>query len=308
MPSEQNVESVRAFNRLYTARIGVLEDGLLQSPFSLTEVRVLYELAHRESALANVIGRALHLDAGYLSRILKGFERRGYVERQRSDSDRRSNVLSLTRAGREVFAPLDQRSHEEAAALLDTFAVPDQQRFLNSMSVIRRLLESSADTSQSSYTLRSHRPGDIGWTIERHGTLYADEFGWNEQFEALVAEILAKFIQDLQPEREQCWIAEYGGARAGCVFLVKQSDEIAQLRCLLVDPSARGLGLGKRLVDECVDFARDAGYERMMLWTNDVLVAARRIYEAAGFTLTKEERHHSFGHDLVGQNWELSLR
>ena len=305
----QIAQAVRAFNRFYTRKIGVLDEGILDSSFSLTEVRVLYELANRDGPTASQIGKALGLDAGYLSRILRAFEASGYLSRQRSQQDSRSSVLRLTAKGRKAFAPLDRRSQQEASTLLQELSSGDQQRLLNCMAVIQRLLNPGDDATQGEIRYREHRAGDIGWAIERHGVLYGDEYGWNQEFEGLVAEILGKFLNQQDPERERCWIAEHRGQRVGCVFLVSnaQESDVAQLRCLLVEPSARGLGIGQRLVAECLQFARQAGYRRMMLWTNDVLLSARRIYEAAGFQLVKQEQHHSFGADLVGQYWEKTL-
>jgi DNA-binding MarR family transcriptional regulator/N-acetylglutamate synthase-like GNAT family acetyltransferase len=255
------------------------------------------------------IAAFLHLDQGYLSRILKKFEDRRLVNRERSSEDARSSRLSLTPAGGAAFAPLDQASSEQVRAMLASLSTTDRQRLLNSMAVVERLLGAETRPSEARFTLRSQEPGDIGWAIERHGKLYADEFGWNEEFEGLVASILGAFLKKHESSRERCWIAEAKGERAGCVFLVQNADDAdtAQLRCLLVEPSARGLGIGQALVEACVTFAREAGYQRMILWTNDVLVAARRIYEAVGLALIKEEAHHSFGHDLVGQTWAMDL-
>jgi len=300
------VEDVRRFNRFYTERIGVLHEGLLQSPFSLTEVRVLYELAHRERPTAAELAKELGLDAGYLSRILRRFERLGFVEKTPSRTDGRRSHLRLTQHGRDAFAPLDQRSHDEVAAMLGRLAPDGREGLVGAMRAIEGLLGGRPD-ERPAYLLRPPRPGDMGWVVQRHGALYHQEYGWDEQFEALVAEIAAAFIRNLDPKRERCWIAERDGASVGCVFLVGQSDEVAKLRLLLVEPSARGLGIGHRLVAECVRFARRAGYKTLTLWTNDVLVAARHIYQQAGFRLVHEAPHHSFGHDLVEQTWELAL-
>lgn len=301
-----DVDAVRRFNRFYTKRIGVLHEGLLHSPFSLAEVRVLYELAHRKNPTATELAKELGIDAGYLSRILRRFERSGFVEKTPSDSDGRSRHLRLTQLGHATFAPLDQRSHDEIAALLGGLAPAEQARLIEAMRTIERLC-GAHPAERTVYVLRPHQPGDMGWVVHRHGVLYAQEYGWDEQFEALVAEIVAAFIRNLDPKRERCWIAERDGAIVGCVFLVKQSDEVAKLRLLLVEPSARGLGIGHRLVAECVRFARQSGYKTLTLWTNDVLVAARRIYQQAGFRLVHEAPYHSFGHDLVEQTWELAL-
>ena len=299
-------ETVRRFNRFYTRQIGVLHEGLLQSPFSLAEARVLYELAHQADVTATELATRLGLDAGYLSRILRRFREKGLVERRPSPSDRRQHHLRLTDTGREAFAALDVRSHEEASALLSALPSEAQGRLVGAMQTVERLLGPEPDVTPT-VLLRPHRPGDMGWTIERHAALYAEEYGWNAEFEALVADIAAAFLRDYKPEKERCWIAEVEGERVGCVFVVQRSADVAQLRMLLVEPQARGLGLGSRLVDECLAFARQAGYGRMMLWTNSVLHAARRLYERAGFRLTGEEPHHSFGHDLVGQTWERAL-
>lgn len=300
------VEAVRRFNRFYTKQIGALHEGLLQSPFSLTEVRVLYELAHRENITASQLAKDLGLDAGYLSRILRRFEYCGFLDRTPSETDGRRSHLRLTQQGRDAFAPLDQRSHDEVAALLSRLPATEQKRLLDAMRAIEKTLAPPL-VATTPYLLRSHRPGDMGWIIHRHGVLYAQEYGWDEQFEALVAEIVAKFIQRFDPKRECCWIAERDGEIVGSVFLVRESDEVAKLRLLLVEPAARGLGIGARLVDECIRFARQAGYTTITLWTNDVLRAARHIYEKAGFHLVREGQHHSFGHDLVEQTWELTL-
>jgi DNA-binding MarR family transcriptional regulator/GNAT superfamily N-acetyltransferase len=299
---------VRAFNRFYTRRIGVLEEGYLKSPFSLVQARVLYELAHRSEPTATEIARELGLDMGYLSRILRGFERTGLVEKRRSASDGRRRLLSLTARGREAFAPLESRSRAETEAMLKTLSPAAQLRLIGAMGAITKLLDDETDGT-APYLLRPHRPGDMGWVVQQHGVLYADEYGWDETFEALVAEIVAGFIRHFDPQRERCWIAERDGENVGSVFLMAHPERegVGQLRLLLVEPSARGLGLGRRLVDECTRLARQVGYHTVTLWTNDVLVSARRIYEAAGFQLIQEERHHSFGHDLVGQTWEMRV-
>jgi len=303
---EHRIAAVRRFNRFYTQRIGVLREGLLDSQFSLTEARVLYELAHRERSVASELGRDLGLDPGYLSRILRGFQRRGLIERAPSPADRRRQHLSLTGTGRAAFAPLDARSREGAGDLLRRLGAQRQTRLVAAMRDIERLLAAEA-SSDPPYVLRPHRPGDMGWVTARHGALYAAEYGLDARFEALVAEIVAGFINNFDPARERCWIADRGGEPVGSVFLVKQSDEVAKLRLLLVEPAARGLGIGRRLVEECVGFAREAGYRKLTLWTNSVLVAARHVYEVAGFRLVEAEPHHSFGRDLVGENWELDL-
>ena len=303
---DARVAAVRRFNRFYTKQIGLLHEGYLESPFSLSEVRVLYELAHREKPTAAELGRELGLDAGYLSRILRGFERRHLVERTASKADGRQSHLALTERGRAAFAPLLARSHADIGAMLGKLSDADQKRVLEAMHTIEGLLGARPEGT-AAYVLRPHQPGDMGWVVHRHGALYAQEYGWDEQFEALVASIVAKFIQHYDPKRERAWIAEKDGEIVGSVFLVKQSATVAKLRLLLVEPRARGLGIGARLVGECVRFARQAGYRKIMLWTNSVLRAARRIYESAGFRLVHRERHRSFGHDLVGETWELPL-
>jgi len=297
---------VRRFNRFWTRQIGVLREGYLESPFSLTEVRVLFELAYREETTASELGGELGLDAGYLSRLLGGFEKDGLIHKRPSQADGRRSLLRLTERGRETFAPLDARSRTDIGAMLGSLSVADQERLVGAMRSIEGLL-SARSGPEGSFLLRPHASGDMGWVIQRHGVLYAREYGWDERFEALVAEIVAKFIQEYHPKRERCWIAEREGDNVGCVYLVKQSEEIAKLRLLLVEPNARGLGIGSRLVEECIRFARQAGYRKITLWTNDVLYAARRIYQGMGFRLAHEEPHHSFGHDLVGQTWELEL-
>jgi DNA-binding MarR family transcriptional regulator/N-acetylglutamate synthase-like GNAT family acetyltransferase len=303
---ERRVEAVRGFNRFYTRRIGVLDEGLLKSPFSLTEVRVLYELAHRDRPTAAELGKDLGLDAGYLSRILRGFEGRGLVAREPSPVDGRESLLRLTRRGHKAFAPLDARARDEVATLLADLSEEGQGRLVGAMHTIEDLL-GDRPGPKVPYLLRPPRPGDMGWVVYRHGVLYAREYGWDERFEALVAGIVARFMQDFDPRRERCWIAERDGDNVGCTFLVKQSEEVAKLRLLLVEPAARGLGIGRRLVQECVGFARQAGYRTVTLWTDGVLHAARHLYQEAGFRLVREEPHDLFGHGLVGQTWELTL-
>ncbi len=300
------VEAVRRFSRFYTRQIGVLNEGLVGSEFSLTEARILYELAHRDAATASDLVKNLGLDPGYLSRILKSFEERGLIRRQPSLSDARQQMMNLTETGEQRFAELNARSRQDMARMLSDLTPRQQKRLIAAMSEIETLLSSEPEGGVP-YILRPHQPGDIGWVIQRHGELYAREYGWDETFEALVAEIAAKFIKEFDPKKERVWIAEKDGENVGCVFLVRHSDEVAQLRLLLVDPKARGLGIGKRLVEECIRFARLKGYKKITLWTNDILTTARHIYEQTGFTLVGEERHHSFGHHLVGQTWELDL-
>ena len=301
----RQIEAARRFNRFYTQRIGVLDEGLLDSPFSLTEVRVMYELAHRRGVGAAELGRDLGLDKGYLSRILKRFRAKNWLARTVAGDDARRHVLALTAAGRRAFAPLERRSQRQMRAMLAPLANTQRQRVLDAMRTIEHDLSATEATSPA--VLRTHRPGDIGWVVQRHGEIYCREYGWNEAFEALVAEIAAKFVQNLDPKRERCWIAERDGVRLGCIFLVAQDKTTAKLRLLLVEPDARGLGLGRRLIDACIAFAREAGYKRIVLWTQNNLDAARHLYERAGFRLTGSESHHSFGSDLVAETWALKL-
>lgn len=303
---DRRIAAVREFNRFYTRRIGVLDAAYLDSPFSVTEARVLYELAHRDAPTATEIGRDLGLDAGYLSRILARFARKGLLQRDRSAADGRRRHLSLTDAGRAAFAPLDTRSHDQIGAMLRQLAAPAQDRLVGAMRTVEQLLAPRAE-QEAAFRIRQPCAGDMGWVVHRHGVLYADEYGWDARFEALVAGIVARFVERFDPAHERCWIAERGGEVVGCVFLVRRTKAVGQLRLLLVEPDARGMGIGRRLVEECIAFAREAGYRRVVLWTNDVLHAARRIYERAGFRLSAEEAHHSFGQDLVGQTWELRL-
>lgn len=302
----QCVEAVRRFSRFYTRQVGVLNEGYNGSEFSLTEARILYELAHREAATASELAKSLALDPGYLSRILKSFEQRRLVRRRPSKADARQHLLTLADRGQQRFAALNARSRTDMAEMVSALTARQQKRLVAAMSEIEALL--SAEPGRGApYILRAHQPGDIGWVVQRHGELYAREYGWDETFEALVAEIVAAFIKGFDPKNEHAWIAEREGENVGCVFLVRESDAVAKLRLLLVDPKARGLGIGKRLVEECIRFARTKRYKKITLWTNDILTTARRIYEQAGFKLVSEERHHSFGHHLVGQNWELEL-
>jgi DNA-binding MarR family transcriptional regulator len=303
---ETRVEAIRRFNRLFTRRIGVLREGLLHSSYSLTEARVLFELANREELSASELVRELGLDPGYMSRTVGGLERQGLVEKVRSETDGRRRILSLTAEGEEAFEVLDSRSREEVSEMLGALSEEEQRRLLEAMRTIEGIFEKGLKFSEP-FVLRPHEPGDMGWVVHRHGVLYAAEYGWDERFEALVARIVAGFIDGYDPKKERCWIAEMGGDRVGCVFVVKASDTVAKLRLLLVEPEARGVGLGSRLVEECIRFARNRGYKKLTLWTNSVLDAARHIYEEHGFVLVEEEEHHSFGHDLVGQNWELAL-
>ena len=305
-PSEERIGTVRQFNRFFTRQTGVLREGLLHSPYSLPEARILFELGQSNQVTASKLGRELGLDAGYLSRILARLEQQGLLEKVRSENDGRQLLLSLTAAGREAFALLDQRSREEVSEMLENLSEDDQQHLLKAMQTIESLLSNGFKFSEP-FVLRPHEPGDMGWVTHRHGVLYAQEYGWDEHFEALVAQIVADFINHYDPARERCWIAEMDGEIIGSVFVVQSSETVAKLRLLLVEPKARGLGLGTRLVEECIRFARRRGYQKLMLWTNSILLEARHIYEKTGFHLGAEEAHHSFGHDLVGETWELVL-
>jgi DNA-binding MarR family transcriptional regulator/GNAT superfamily N-acetyltransferase len=300
------VAALRAFTRAYTALLGVLDEGLLHSPYSVTEARVIFELAQRELTHVADLRRDLGIDAGYMSRITARLEADGLVRRERSQADARRQVLRLTEQGRVVFGMLDARAAEQATQLLAGMPDPVQRRVVAAMDTIRAAFADGA-TSPSTVVLRAPEPGDLGWVVARHGVLYAAEYGWDETFEGLVARIVGEFAADHDPRREAAWIAEIDGEPVGCVFCVAADEATAQLRLLLVEPTARGRGVGRRLVDECVRFARRTGYRSIVLWTNDVLVSARRIYEAAGFALVGEDPHHSFGHDLVGQHWSLEL-
>jgi DNA-binding MarR family transcriptional regulator/GNAT superfamily N-acetyltransferase len=314
-PDLARVEAIRRFNRFYTRRIGVLHEGLSASRFTLTESRLLWELAHRDALTATELARDLDLDAGYLSRLLRSFKERGLIKSTRATADARHQHLSLTAAGKRAFAPLNARSQADVSTLLATLGDAQQQQLLAAMSGIEQLLGGTKAARSRPVLLRPHRPGDMGWVIARHGALYADEYAFDAGFEALVARIAADFLERFDAKREACWIAERDGANIGSVFLVQARDEtthapmagVAQLRMLLVEPSARGLGLGERLVDECQRFARRAGYRKIMLWTNAILFAARGIYAKQGYVLVKSESHHSFGHELVGEIWELAL-
>lgn len=306
MPShalQTRAETIRRFNRFYTRQIGVLHEHLLNSEFSLTEVRILYELAHRSGLTASDLCRELGLNAGYLSRVITGFEKKGLIVKTRSAADARIMQLELTVKGRKTFSPLNEASRHEVMAMLKQLSEPGQAQLVDAMEQIQQLLGGASPN----YLLRDPRPGDMGWVVHRHGALYAQEYGWNADFEALVAEIVAKYIREHDPTGERCWIAEKDGKVAGSAFVVRHDSETAKLRLLYVEAAARGLGIGHRLVDECLRFARLAGYKKMMLWTNSVLVDARRIYERAGFRLVEEEPHHSFGKDLVGQIWARDL-
>lgn len=304
---DARVAAVRRFNRFYTRRIGVLQDGLLETPFSLAEARVLYELAQCRGPTASELGGWLGIDAGYLSRMLRNFRKQGLVAGETSATDARRTHLRLTAVGRRRFAPLEARSRSEVAAMLGVIPDAAQDSLVSAMRTIECLLGQQS-VSQAQLVLRQHRPGDIGWVISAHGALYAAEFGWDESFEAMVADIAAGFVRRFDPAWERCWIAELDGARVGSVFLVRQSKTVAKLRLLILDPAARGLGIGKRLVAECVAHARALGYRRLTLWTQRNLTAARKIYRAEGFRLVSSQRHRSFGVALTGEYWELPLQ
>ena len=302
--ASDSVARVRSFNRFYTNLLGVLQEGFLRTPYSLAESRVIFELAHRRTAQLTDLRRDLDLDAGYMTRILTRLEAVGLVSRERSEADARRQVVRLSRQGQRTFQTLDKRSTEDVEKILSRLSGEEEDRLLASMATIQKLL---AGGRAAEVALRQLAAGDFGWVIERHGVLYAEEHGWDHGFEALVARIVARYIEHHDPSRENAWIADLDGERAGCVFCTEKERDVAQLRLLLVEPWARSCGVGTRLVDACLKFAKRAGYGRIMLWTNDVLVDARRIYERAGFALADEEKHHSFGRDLVGQNWEKSL-
>lgn len=303
--AKSQVRAVRAFNRFYTQRIGVLK-RYLDTDFTLTEVRVLYELAHRPPLAARDLVRELALDPGYVSRILRRFEDKGWLQREPAPHDARQSLLRLTEAGYATFAPLQQKSREEAADLLAGIAPAARPRLIHSLETVHRLLE-PPPAAERQVVLRDHRPGDIGWIVQMHGELYAREFGYDAEFEALVAEIAAKFLRKFDPAREKAWIAEVDGERAGCVMLVRRSATVAQLRLLLLTPEARGLGLGGRLTDACIAFARDKGYRKIVLWTQSHLTAARSIYASRGFARTAGEPNAAFGKKLVSETWELKL-
>jgi len=311
MPGQQTVAAVRRFNRFYTKQIGVLRKTYLDSPYSLGEMRVLYELAHRDGLTASDIGRALDLDAGYLSRLLRNFQKRGLISRKTSAKDARQSHLSLTARGRKLFAPMEERSQRQAGAMLDRLDASQQARIIAAMTAIETLLSDEPHPQPGAkprYILREPRAGDFGWIVSRHAELYLREYGWAEPFEGLCAQIVADFVNNFDPKLERCWIAELNGENVGCVMLVKDDEPgVARLRLLLVDQKTRGLGLGARLVDECVRFARNAGYKKITLWTHSVLSAARYVYEKAGFTLTSSEPRRTWGKDVVAEFWDLDL-
>ena len=306
-PAAAHVDAVREFNRFYTQKIGVLRAGLLDTDYTLTEVRVLYEIAHRERPLASDLVRDLALDAGYLSRILAKFARRGWLKRERSGDDARKAHLHLTAKGKTIFRSLEARARDEIGALLEPLPQEQQAQLQGHLQNVQSLLSSQVART-GALTLREHRAGDMGWIVQKHGALYTEEYGWNGEFEALVAEICAKFLRELDPAVERCWIAERDGVPVGCIMLVRHSRTVAKLRLLLVDPSQRGLGVGNKLVEECLAFARAAGYRKVTLWTQSILGAARRLYEGHGFRKVESQPHESFGAKLVAETWELDLQ
>jgi DNA-binding MarR family transcriptional regulator/GNAT superfamily N-acetyltransferase len=302
--SDTQVDRLRAFNRFYTGVLGLLQEGLLHTPYSLPDSRVLFELGSAGPTSPSSLAERLQLDLGYVSRLLSGLKSAGLVVAETPPTDRRRQVVSLTSKGRKAFRLLDEKSSVQNRELLDRLGDDGQERLLACATEIQALL---GDKRDRTVVLRPPASGDFGWVVQRHGAIYRNEFGWDETFEALIARIVAEYIESGDAKRQAAWIAEVDGQRVGCVFCMRKEEDLAQLRILLVEPAARGLGVGFRLVEECIQFARRANYKQMMLWTNDVLLAARRIYERAGFRLIEEERHHSFGQHLVGQNWLLDL-
>ena len=312
MPSDgkRRVAAVRRFNRFYTRQIGVLRKTYLDSPYSLAEARVLYEIASSIAPTASAIGRTLDLDAGYLSRVLRNFEKRGLIQRRVSASDARQSHLALSARGRKSFAPLDRRSQRDTQAMLRGLAPAEQVQLIAAMNTIETLLGGEAappPVPARRYRLRAPVPGDFGWIVKRNGELYAQEYGWMSPFEGVCAQIVADFVNKFDDKRERCWIAEMDGENVGSIMLAKDSEAVARIRLLLVDPKARGLGLGRHLTDECIRFARDAGYRKMTLWTHSVLTAARHIYQQAGFKLMRSEQHESWGRPVVSEHWDLEL-
>jgi DNA-binding MarR family transcriptional regulator/GNAT superfamily N-acetyltransferase len=306
---EGRVATVRRFNRFYTRQIGVLRKTFLDSPYSLGEARVLYEIARGGAPTASQVGRALDLDAGYLSRVLRNFEKRGLIQRTASAADARQSHLTLTPRGRKDYAPLERRSQHDTGAMLGGLSPEDQLRLIAAMETIQTLLgaEATSTSPRRQYTLRAPRPGDFGWIVKRHAELYAQEYGWIEPFEGVCAQIVADFANNNDPARERAWIAEMDGENVGCIFLVADSPAVARIRLLLIEPKARGSGLGARLVDECIKFARGAGYAKITLWTHSVLTAARHIYQKAGFRLTRSEERVSWSKPVVSEHWDLAL-
>lgn len=311
MPSatiDEHVAAVRRFSRFYTDILGLLQEGLLETPYSLTDTRVMFELAAAGEPMdTSDLRRRLNIDPGYLSRVLAQLQKAGLISRQQSPTDGRRQLVDLTAPGREVFQMLDQRSSDQVSELLSRLPESRQRDLTRAMSCVQNILDDSPQDRPAAYVLRSPGPGDLGWVVRQHGLLYADEYRFDAEFEALVARIVADYANDHDPRREAAWIAEVNGEPAGSVFCVREDDRTARLRLLLVDPAARGLGIGARLVAECISFARRAGYAEVVLWTNDILTAALHVYRAAGFQLVEEERHQSYGHELTGQTWRLTL-
>ena len=304
--SQQRIAAVRRFNRFYTRQIGVLRKTYLDSPYSLGEMRVLYEIAHRGARTASDIIHALDLDAGYLSRVLRNFEKRGLITRKPVAEDARRSHLALTAQGLKTFAPFERRSQLQASAMLDSLEAGEQARLVAAMDSIETLLEGEMQTKPA-YILRGPKAGDFGWIVTRHAQIYADEYGWTDPFEGLCAQIVADFVNKYDPKSDRCWIAEINGENVGSVMLVKAKEGIARIRLLIVDPKARGLGLGARLTDECIRFARKAGYKKITLWTHSILTAARHVYEKAGFKLMRSEKHKSWGKPVVSEHWDMVL-
>jgi DNA-binding MarR family transcriptional regulator/GNAT superfamily N-acetyltransferase len=305
---DRRIAAARRFNRFYTKKIGVLSEAFLNTPYSLTEARVIHALAHRDGATATWLCEELGLDPGYLSRLLRGFEQQKLIFRNPSPQDGRQTLISLTPAGRRAYEPLDRASQSDIGHLLAPLPEADQERLVGAMRTVSALLGDPGEIPiRPAFILRSHRPGDMGWVTQRHGALYSEEYGLNDRMEAYVAEVVAKFLREYDPVREHCWIAEQDGAPIGSVFLVKESDKVARLRLLIVEPKARGLGVGRLLVDECIRFARQAGYGEITLWTHSVLTTARRIYTATGFEIVETEEHDEFGPMLTGETWNLRL-
>ncbi|MGA2891707.1 MAG: bifunctional helix-turn-helix transcriptional regulator/GNAT family N-acetyltransferase [Xanthobacteraceae bacterium] len=308
--ADSRIAMVRRFNRFYTRQIGVLRKTYLDSPYSLGEARVLYEIARQGSPTASDVGRALDLDAGYLSRVLRKFEKTGLIARTTSASDARQSHLALTARGKRAYAPLDARSQHATGAMLDRLAPADQARLIAAMDTIETLLGGDTEPKPAErrrYQLRAPVPGDFGWVVKRNAELYAQEYRWLAPFEGVCAQIMADFVNNHDAERERGWIAEMDGENVGCIFLAKETANVARIRLLLVDPKARGLGLGAHLTDECIRFARRAGYQKITLWTHSVLTAARHIYQKAGFKLTRSEKHNSWGQPVVSEHWDMEL-
>lgn len=303
---DRRIAAVRGFNRFYTQKIGVLPEAYLNTPFTLTEARVIYALAHRDGATATWLGHELDLDLGYLSRLLRDFERRGLIVRSPSPQDGRQALISLTPEGQDAFEPLDRASYNAVGSLLASLPEADQVRLVGAIQTIAGLLGHQTEATRT-FILRPHRAGDMGWVTQRHGALYAEEYGLNEKMEAYVAEVVARFLREFDPAREHCWIAEQDGTQVGSVFIVKESDAMARLRLLIVEPTTRGFGVGRRLVEECIRFSRQAGYREVTLWTHSILTAARRIYAGVGFEIVETETHDEFGPELVGETWTLKL-